>query len=123
MTQTDPADAAAALRPLSQTDFHDRLEHSTGVGVLMFTGAGCGHCRHWRGVLREVRTLQPDWTLFEIDAHDNAALASEYEVFHLPSLFLFRDGQYHAALACEARPAAFIATVQECLRRPAQEAP
>ena len=122
MSSTTDTSAAAPHR-LSQFDFHHRLSDSTGVAIVMFSAAGCGGCRHLRRVLQEVAGQRPSWHLFEVDAHLDAALSNEFEVFHLPSLFLFTDGVFHCALHAEARPGAIIAAAEEALTAPAEEAP
>jgi thioredoxin-like negative regulator of GroEL len=122
MSSTNDA-SAAVPEPLNQFDFHHRLNDLTGVAVVMFSAAGCGGCRHLRRVMREVAGLRPDWHLFEVDAHRDAALCNEFEVFHLPSLFLFRDGAFHCALHAEARPGAVVAAAETALAAPAEEAP
>lgn len=122
MSSTNGALAAGPV-PLDQFDFHHRLNDSAGVAIVMFGAAGCGGCRHLRRVLQEVAGRRPDWRLFEVDAHRDAALCNEFEVFHLPSMFLFLDGAFHCALHAEARPAAIVAATEAALAAPAEEAP
>lgn len=122
MSSTDEAPGGGPVA-LSQFDFHHRLGDSTGVAIVSFSAAGCGACRHLRRVLLEVAELRPDWRLFEVDAHHEAALCNEFEVFHLPSLFVFHDGDFHCALHAEARPGAIVGAVEAALAEPAQEAP
>ncbi|MDJ0738199.1 MAG: thioredoxin family protein [Gammaproteobacteria bacterium] len=108
---------------LSQFDFHARLEALTGAALVMFSGAGCGACRHLRRVFAEVHRQRPDWGLFEIDAGRDQALCNEFEVFHLPTVFLFSDGRFHCQLEAEARPSAIIAATVAALQQAADEAP
>ena len=113
----------AALPALSQFDFHARLEDTAGPALVAFTSPACGGCRHLRRVLQEVRRLQPGWHLFEVDAQRDQALVSEFEVFHLPAVFLFNDGEYHCELQAEARPGAIVEATVAALQHPAREAP
>lgn len=91
--------------------------------LLAFTGAACGSCRHLRRVLLALHELRPNWQLFEVDAEREAGLVNEFEVFHLPTVFLYHDGQFHCPLTAEADPAAIIRAVDAALQQPAQEAP
>lgn len=116
-------DAGGQLPTLSQFDFHSRLEESPGPGLVMFTSPDCGGCRHLRKVLLEVRRERPDWYCFEVDAQRDQALTNEFEVFHLPTLFLFFSGQFHCQLEAEARPSAIVAATIAALQQPAREAP
>lgn len=114
---------AQTLPALSQFDFHARLAETPGTALVMFTSPDCGGCRHLRRVLGEVHRLQPGWQIFEVDAQRDQALTHEFEIFHLPTLFVFRDGDFHCQLQAEARPAAIIAAVGLALQQPPQEAP
>jgi thioredoxin-like negative regulator of GroEL len=115
--------ALAALPALNQFDFHERLAGLAGPSLIMFSSPDCGGCRHLRRVLQEVHRLEPHWHVFEVDAQRDQALTYEFEVFHLPTVFLFNDGDFHCELQAEARPAAIVEAALEALGRPAEEAP
>jgi len=108
---------------LDEFDFHQRLAQTPGVALVMFTGQGCSSCRAWKRLLADYRTSHPALTLFEVDAGHAQALAREFNVFHLPALFLYRDGHYHGPLQCEARPDIVHTAMAAALSAPAQEAP
>ncbi len=61
--------------------------------------------------------------LFRVDVQTAPALARAFDVFHLPALFLFRDGRYHARLACMVTPAALAEAIDRALAAPAVEEP
>lgn len=61
--------------------------------------------------------------VFEVDAGQDQALAREFELFHLPALFLFRDGHYHRPVSCEASLPRLRAEIAAQLALPAEEAP
>lgn len=114
---------ASAFTPLDEFGFHAHLAATRGVALVMFTGTGCSSCRAWKRLLENYRAQHPELILFEVDAGHAQALAREFEVFHLPALFLYRDGHYHAALHCEARPESLQAAITALLAAPPQEAP
>jgi len=114
---------ASDLIPLDEFGFHHRLADTPGVALVIFTGEGCASCRTWKRLLADHRAHHDDLTLFEVDAGHAQALAREFNVFHLPALFLYRDGHYHGALQCEARADALRAAIAAALARPAQDAP
>ncbi|MCY1414914.1 hypothetical protein D3C76_227120 [compost metagenome] len=68
----------------------------SGISLLIFTGEGCAGCRwakrHLPGLGLPVDRLC--W----IDAGRNGGAVARYEVFHLPALFVVRDGAFHGAL-------------------------
>jgi thioredoxin-like negative regulator of GroEL len=111
------------LPTLDQFDFHHRVTQLAGPTLVMFSSPDCGACRHLRRELLDVRARRPAWWLFEIDAQRDAALTREFEVFHLPALFLFSDGEFHRPLHAEARAQAIIDATESALAAPAEEAP
>ncbi len=111
------------LPQLDQFDFHRRTRDMTGPALIVFSSPDCGGCRHLRRVMQEVRRQEPGWGVFEVDAQRDAGLTSEFEVFHLPTVFLFNNGRFHCQLEAEARPAAIISTTRDALRQPPREAP
>jgi hypothetical protein len=111
------------LTQLDEFNFHRHLAATPGVALVIFTGAGCGSCRSWKRLLVEYRNRHHDLTLFEVDAGHAQALAREFNVFHLPALFLYRDGHFHGALHSEARVDRLAAAIAVALAAPPQEAP
>ena len=53
----------------------------------------------------------------------STALARAFEVFHLPSLFVYVDGRYHGPLYAEPTPEKFSRALTALLDAPAQEEP
>jgi len=121
------AGAGTALRALDEPDFYRVLAATPGPALIFFTSIGCASCRAWHRPLQEYQSGAPGrrraLTIFSVDAQANMGLVREYEVFHLPALFLFRDGEFHRALHCEARLADLDEAVGAALAGPAQEAP
>ena len=106
----------------TQFDFHARVRAQPGAALLFFTKLGCGSCGKWKLLLHDF-VQHAAVTVFEVDAAVDAALAREFSVFHLPALFLFKDGEYHAALECEASPPRLRETLHTLLALPAEEPP
>jgi thioredoxin-like negative regulator of GroEL len=108
---------------LTQFDFHTRMAALRGTALIIFTGPACGACRSWKQLLGSYRRRHPDLAVFEIDAAQDTALAREFEVFHLPTLFLFRDGEFHGELQCEANIETIHQSVNRMLSQPPREMP
>lgn len=81
---------------LSDFDIDHQLLELPGISLLVFTGVGCASCRYARqqlpGLALEIE--QVCW----IDAEENGGAVARYEVFHLPALFVVRDGQFYGVL-------------------------
>lgn len=111
------------LKRLDQFSFHQTLAGMRGPALVIFTGPACGACRRLKAVLEGSGELFTDLQLFEVDAGDDQALTHEFEVFHLPAMFLYRDGEYHCELHGEAQPQRLRKAIDAALTAPGQEAP
>ncbi|WP_439888656.1 thioredoxin [Pseudomonas sp. MBLB4123] len=106
---------------LTDLDAERRLLDLPGISLLIFTSIACASCR-W--VRRELPLLPlPVARLAWIDAADNAGLVARYEVFHLPALFVVRDGQFFGALHSPLRANDLLDALGAALSRPAEELP
>jgi thioredoxin-like negative regulator of GroEL len=110
----------AAYQPLDEFSYHRRLARQAGPALVLFSSPGCGTCRQ---VERLLPAAAGELPLFRVDVQKSAGLARQHEVFHLPALFLYRDGHYHARLDCQVTPAVLRQRVAEALAGPAEEEP
>lgn len=95
-----------------------------GLAIVFFTREGCGSCRHWRRVLADYHARHRHAALiFEIDAERDAALTHEFGVLHLPALFLFHNGHFHAELKAQAHPDKLKQAIDAARLAPSQEMP
>nr|WP_196800377.1 MULTISPECIES: thioredoxin family protein [unclassified Thioalkalivibrio] len=108
---------------MTQFDFHQRLMDIPEAAVILFTRQGCGACKVMGRVLADWREEADAPALFVVDAETDTALVREFEVFHLPALFVFRAGTYHGRLEAPPRLPLLREALAACLRRPPEEAP
>lgn len=111
------------VKKLTQFDFHHALAEAEGVSLIYFTAPGCGACRQIRQVFETHPAEFARFNLFEVDAQQDMALTREFEVFHLPALFLFKDGHYHAPIHAEPLASHLIRAVEVALASAPEEAP
>ena len=109
--------------PLNDHEFYARLAETTGPSIVFFTKPGCSSCRLWKRLLVELLQKRGDIHVYQVDAEQNMALSHEYELFHLPALYLFVDGEFHCELQSEARLAHLETALDVALDSPAEEAP
>ena len=95
------------MERVSELGFWQRVVQERGWIILFFSSAGCHSCKIWRRLLAEWERHRDDLQVWEADAGIEMGLAQEFEVFHLPALFLFRDGCYQRPMQVEARLSAF----------------
>jgi len=112
----------STFTPLNAADFHHRLEEESGVSLVFFTHELCGSCQSWKKLLLQLQQSS-SVTVFEVNAETEMALTNEFEVFHLPALFLYRDGRFHAPFQCVASLQAVRDTIDLLLGQPAVELP
>lgn len=112
-----------AIKALTQFDFYPQIEQTPGLSLIYFSAEGCSSCRYLTQVLNQMSKTQPEISVFQVDAQQDQALVTEYEVFHLPAMFLFNQGHYHAELHCEASITSILEAIETSISKPAEEAP
>jgi len=120
-----------APQELDEFNFHQTVSDSSGVFLVFFTGPHCASCHHLRDLFtNEIETIKTHFSennlqfnVFEIKADKANALVNEFNVLHLPSLFLYQNGQYHCELQTQAHPQRIIEAIELALSKPAEEEP
>ena len=106
---------------LTDFDADQRLLAMSGVSLVIFTSVGCASCRFAREQLPRL-DLTVD-RLCWIDAGNNGGLVERYQVFHLPALFVVRDGEFFGALHSRLTSTELNEAVCQALKRTAEELP
>ncbi len=88
----------------------------------MFGSRACGACRYAEARLPLLARGVID-TLVYVNAAECPGLVREFDVFHLPAMFLYRDGQFHAPLDAALTPETWAAAVEAALAGLPREAP
>lgn len=92
-----------------------------GRSLLIFTSVGCATCRLARQVLPAARL--PVERLYWVDAERSGGLVQRYGVFHLPALFLVRDGELLGPVQAPLRESALAAAILATDAREPEELP
>lgn len=111
----------ARMHPLDEASYHARLAATPGIALVLFSSPDCGTCRVVEKRLPEA--VPAHAALFKVDVQRATALARAFDIFHLPDLFLYRDGHFHARLNCEIAAPALAAAVARALGAPPEEEP
>lgn len=90
--------------------------------MVLFSAPGCGACQAWIRLLPDALSGLAD-TLFEVDVSEATGVARYYNIFHLPTIYLYRDGEFHAELQCEARHDRIRQSALRVIAEPAQDEP
>jgi len=109
------------MHALDERRYHPHLLETGGIALVLFTSPSCGTCRV---VEQRLPQAAPAGThLFKVDVQHATGLARAFDLFHLPALFLYRDGHFHARLECEISAPALRAAMAQALAGPPQEEP
>ncbi|MDH0744775.1 thioredoxin family protein [Pseudomonas sp. GD03842] len=106
---------------LTDFDVDQQLLALPGTSLLIFTSVGCSNCRWARQRLPELAL--PVERLCWIDAEENGGAVQRYGVFHLPALFVVRDGEFHGALRSELSVGAISQGLTHALSRVPDDLP
>jgi len=90
--------------------------------VVLFSAPHCGACRAWKQLLPQA-LADLAAAFYEVDVSEATGVAHYFGIFHLPTVYLYREGQFHAELQCEARTEAIMQAVSRLLAAPAQDEP
>lgn len=108
---------------LNQFEYHHALAETSSISIVFFSRQGCGSCRKWEQILLGYQHVHPAIKLFHVDVEQEPALVHEFGLFHLPTLLLYANGQFHGELQAEARLSSLEKAVQDSLLAPPKEQP
>ncbi|MDA8115587.1 MAG: thioredoxin family protein [Acidithiobacillus sp.] len=111
------------METVSELGFWQRMATTQGLIILFFSSAGCHSCRIWRQLLTDYEATRDDLQAWEVDAGVDMGITQEFDVYHLPALFLFRDGRYQRPIQVEARAHALDRWLTEMADQPPEEMP
>ncbi len=119
------------VKELDEFIFFETLADSEGIALVFFTGPHCASCHHLKNLLNTEHVQFTEYfgqssiqfNAYEIKADKAAALVNEFGVFHLPSMYIYNNGEFHCELQAEAVPMKIMNAIELALTQPAQEEP
>lgn len=112
-----------SLTPLDQFNYHHMINETVGTVLAVFTSPDCGSCKALKKSLEELRKVHPAISVFEVDSQMNPALVNEFDFFHLPTLYLYNSGEFHAEIQPFPTVESIQEKIEEAFKQPAQDAP
>ena len=100
----------ATVALLHGSDVYRELD-AAGARMLVLTSAGCGACRAMRAALAKLPELPFPLRVLVVDAGSHRGLVEEHGAVHLPSLHLYRDGDYWGEVQAPPQPVALAAAI------------
>ena len=84
----------AIIEELNENNFDTSVLKSSKLTLVDFSAPWCGPCRKMTPVLEQIQNEMTDTVkVVKVDTDKNPSIASNYGVFSLPSLLLFKDGE------------------------------
>ena len=74
------------------TESHEALIAAEGILLVDCWAAWCGACKTFTPMFERVAERYPDHLFAKMDTEAERELVREFEVAHIPSLMVFRDG-------------------------------
>ena len=105
---------------LSDPDFHPVMSKLTGWSLVVFGSRACGSCRAMRRAIGELPSGIVE-RMVDVDAELAPGLIDELEIFHLPALFLWCDGEDWAELTSPPRVAELVQCIQSAKQGPCRD--
>ena len=83
----------AHVEEINETNFETAVLKEKKLVLVDFWAQWCGPCRKMSPVLDNIQNEMADLIkIVKVDADKNPQLASEYGVFSLPSILIFKEG-------------------------------
>ena len=84
----------ANIEELNENTFENIVLKSSDLVLVDFSAPWCGPCRKMTPVLEQIQNEMIDSIkITKVDTDKYPQLASEYGVFSLPSMLLFKEGE------------------------------
>ena len=81
-------------QPLTDSQFKENVLNSKGLVLVDFWAEWCGPCRQLGPILENISNeMGSDVAIYKMNVDDSPAVASEYGIRSIPTMFLFKDGK------------------------------
>ena len=64
-----------------------------GIVLVDFFATWCGPCKMLSPILEQLAESEKDITVIKVDVDQFRELSSEYQIYSVPTLFLYKDGK------------------------------
>ena len=78
---------------IDQKNFNQEVLNSTQPVLLDFWASWCGPCRMLSPILEKVAQERPDVKVCKVNIDEQPDLASQYQVFSIPTLMVMKNGK------------------------------
>ncbi|HLL61259.1 MAG TPA: thioredoxin [Candidatus Nitrosocosmicus sp.] len=82
-----------AATHINQSDFQKEVLDHKGIVMVDFYAEWCGPCKMTSPIIDELADEKKDIKFVKIDVDQNSDLASQYNIFSIPTFMIFKDGK------------------------------
>lgn len=82
---------SAAL--INQADFKKEVLDHKGIVLVDFYAEWCGPCKITSPIIDELSEEKKEIKFLKVDVDKDSDLASEYNIFSIPTFIIFKDGK------------------------------
>ena len=90
---------------INQSEFQKEVLEHSGIVLVDFFATWCGPCRMTAPIIDELSQEKKEIKFVKIDVDQNSNLASQYNIFSIPTFIIFKEGkvvaQFSGALSKE----------------------
>ena len=95
---------------VNKNNFQEEVLQSDKPVLLDFWAPWCGPCRMVLPLLDEIAAERPDVKVVKVNVDEEGELANQFEVFSVPTLMVFKNGEL-VQQSAGARPKSAILTL------------
>lgn len=77
---------------INKDNFKDEVLNSQGVVLVDFYADWCGPCRMMSPIIEELAKELKETKFVKVNVDENPDLASEYQIFSIPTILIFKNG-------------------------------
>lgn len=81
-----------SVKHIKQDEFQKDVLDNKGLVLVDFYADWCGPCKMLAPILEEVDETLPNLTIVKVNVDENQALAQQYGVMSIPTVYLFDGG-------------------------------
>jgi thioredoxin 1 len=81
------------IEKIYEEEFTDRVLKSENPVLVDFYADWCGPCKMLSPILEQLENENDEFEFFKINIDENQDVAEQYEVFSIPNVVIFKNGE------------------------------
>ena len=81
------------LKDLNVENYEKEIRNNEGLALVDFYATWCGPCRMIAPIIHDIAEECTDVTVGKVNIEENIELAEKYDVTHVPTLIIYKNGE------------------------------